>query len=159
MTLEEKITRYHSIPKRITELNVDKCICESVWAIRYDSIGEAKGTPGNTMEKKMLDAASISLKINVLKKEYGALKMDILQEINDGVPGDTLREVYMRTILKEKLLYGHNFNYIANKIVHTNRKLVSALYHEGCSILKIPPSIPIDSHRFPSIPLETSQIV
>lgn len=137
MTLEEKITRYHSIPKRITELNVDKCICESVGAIRYDSIGEAKGTPGNATEKKMLDAASISLKINVLKKEYDALKMDILQEINDGVAGDTIRDVDIRTILKEKVLYGHNFNYIANKVVHINIKTVSALYREGCDVLKI----------------------
>lgn len=144
MTLEEKITRYHSIPKRITELNVDKCICESVGAIRYDSIGEAKGTPGNATEKKMLDAASISLKINVLKKEYGALKMDILQEINDGVPGDTLREVYMRTILKSRLIDRKSIKHIANSILHIDYGVTRSLYRSGCDILKIPHSISLD---------------
>ncbi len=145
MTLEEKIIRYQNIPKRIAELKIDKEICTSVKAVQYDSIGEGKGTSENRTEAKMVDAAAISEEIEQLEKEYDILKLDILQKINNGIIGDGVREVDMRTILKERMLYGRSFNYIANKVVHINRKSVSALYHEGCSILKISPIIPINS--------------
>lgn len=148
MTLEEKISRYRSIPKRIAELEIDKDICTSVKAVQYDSIGDAKGTPANNAERKMVDAAAIAAEIKELEKEYDVLKLDILQKINSVIDGNGVREVDMRTILKERVLYGRSFNYIANKVVHINRKSVSTLYHEGCSILKISPqfsSIPINS--------------
>lgn len=37
MTLEEKINRYRSIPKRIAELEIDKDICTSVKAVKVAS--------------------------------------------------------------------------------------------------------------------------
>lgn len=137
MTLEEKINRYRSIPKRITELEIDKDICTSVKAVQYDSIGDGKGTHGNRMETRMVDAAAISAEIDELKKEYDVLKLDILQEINIGISGDSIREVDIRTILKEHLLEGLNIKAIANKVIHRDYKATLSLYKTGCDLLKI----------------------
>lgn len=73
MTIEEKITRYRGIPKLIKDLQIDKEICTSVKSVQFDSIGEAKGTHGNSTEKKLIDAAEISEKIAALQQERDLL--------------------------------------------------------------------------------------
>ena len=87
MTIEEKITRYRSIPKRVAELQMDLAICTSVQAVRYDSIGEAKGTSGNATEQKLLNAVEIAAEIEQLEQERDQLKLGILQEINRAISG------------------------------------------------------------------------
>ena len=106
MTIEEKIARYRSIPKRVAELQMDLAICTSVQAVRYDSIGEAKGTSGNATEQKLLNAVEIAAEIRQLEQERDALKLDIFREINQAIPGNSAREVEMRIILKANILDG-----------------------------------------------------
>lgn len=137
MTLEEKIIRYRNIPKRIAELKIDKEICAFVKAVQYDSIGEGKGTSGNRTETKMVDAAAISAEIDELEKECNALKVDILQEINETICGDDVISIDMRLILKEHLLKGTPLTKISEKIVHRNYKTTRLFYQEGCEKLKI----------------------
>ena len=81
MTIEEKITRYRSIPKLIKDLQIDKEICTSVKSVQFDSIGEAKGTHGNNTEKKLIDAAEISEKIAALQQERERLELGIMQHL------------------------------------------------------------------------------
>lgn len=136
MTLEEKIARYRSIPNRIKELEIDKCICESVGAVRYDSIGEAKGTHGNTMENKMLDSAAISVEIEKLEKERCALKLEILQEINQKIGGDDARSIEKRIVLKECIIENKSLSFIADNILHRAYSLVRKLNSDGFEALK-----------------------
>lgn len=148
MTLEEKIARYRSIPKRVAELEIDKDICTSVKAVRYSNIGDGKGTPENNTEIKMVDAAVISVEIDELRKERDTLKLDILQEINNVIVGDGAHEVDMRIILKKHLLEGENIKAIANKVVHRDYGVTRRMYQEGLARLKnltqshsIPPNL------------------
>ena len=84
MTIEEKIKRYRGIPKLLKDLQIDKEICTSVKSVQFDSIGEAKGTHGNSTEKKLIDAAEISEKIAALQQERDRLELSIMQHIANG---------------------------------------------------------------------------
>ncbi len=137
MTLEEKINRYRSIPKRIAELKIDKEICTSVKSVRYDSIGDAKVRSVNQVQRKMTEAAAISVEIDGLKREYDMLRLDIMREINVGIDGDGVREIDMRIILKKHLLDGLNIKHIASKVIHRDYKVARSLYNTGCDLLKI----------------------
>lgn len=72
MTIEEKITRYREIPKRIAELYIDKEICTSVKSVQFDSIGAAHGSAENRTEQKLLRAAEIDEEIEQLEQMRAA---------------------------------------------------------------------------------------
>lgn len=72
MTIEEKITRYRSIPKLIKDLQIDKEICTSVKSVQFDSIGAAHGSAENRTEQKLLRAAEIDEEIEQLEQMRAA---------------------------------------------------------------------------------------
>lgn len=136
MTIEEKITRYRDIPKLIRDLQIDKEICTSVKSVQFDSIGEAKGTHGNSTEKKLIDAAEISEKIEQLEQERDQLKLGILQEINRAISGGGAKEVEMRIILKSHLLTGNSLKQISRLVVHRDYGATRKIFHEGLAMLE-----------------------
>lgn len=136
MTIEEKITRYRDIPKLIRDLQIDKEICMSVKSVQFDSIGEAKGTHGNSTEKKLIDAAEISEKIEQLEQERDQLKLGILQEINQAISGGGAKEVEMRIILKSHLLTGNSLKQISRLVVHRDYGVTRKIFHEGLAMLE-----------------------
>lgn len=136
MTIEEKITRYRDIPKLIRDLQIDKEICTSVKSVQFDSIGEAKGTHGNSTEKKLIDAAEISEKIEQLEQERDQLKLGILQEINRAISGGGAKEVEMRIILKSHLLTGNSLKQISRLVVHRDYGVTRKIFHEGLAMLE-----------------------
>lgn len=136
MTIEEKITRYRGIPKLIKDLQIDKEICTSVKSVQFDSIGEAKGTHGNSTEKKLIDAAEIDEEIERLEQELDQLKLDILQEINHAVSGGGEKEAEMRIILKSHLLTGNSLKRISQVVVHRDYGATRKIFHEGLAMLE-----------------------
>lgn len=136
MTIEEKIARYRSIPKRVAELQMDLAICTSVQAVRYDSIGEAKGTSGNATEQKLLNAVEITAEIEQLEQERDQLKLGILQEINRAISGGGAKEVEMRIILKSHLLTGNSLKQISRVVVHRDYGVTRKIFHEGLAMLE-----------------------
>ena len=136
MTIEEKITRYRGIPKLIKDLQIDKEICTSVKSVQFDSIGEAKGTHGNSTEKKLIDAAEISEKIGQLEQERDQLKLGILQEINRAISGSGVKAVEMRLILKSHLITGNSLKQISRVVVHRDYGVTRKIFHEGLAMLE-----------------------
>lgn len=141
MTLEEKINRYRSIPRLIEDLRIDKEICTSVKSVQYNSIGEAKGTHGNRIEKKLIDVAEIEEKINALQWEREQLEISIVQDINTALCGSEEETVDMRIALKRYLLQGVSLKQIAVKHLHRDYKKTKDLYHAGFEIVKNTPSL------------------
>ena len=136
MTLEEKINRYRSIPKRIAELEIDKDICTSVKAVQYDSIGDAKGTPENNAERKMVDAAAISAEITELEKEHASIRLELKDSIDQAICGEDIHSVDMRMVLKSHLLQNVPLNQVAKKVVHRDYSATRKMYQEGFAMLK-----------------------
>lgn len=136
MTIEEKIARYRSIPKRVAELQMDLAICTSVQAVRYDSIGAAHSSAGNRTEQKLLRAAEIDEEIGQLEQERDQLKLGILQEINRAISGDGAKEVEMRIILKSHLLTGNSLKHISRAVVHRDYGVTRKIFHEGLAMLE-----------------------
>ena len=141
MTIEEKITRYRSIPKLIKDLQIDKEICTSVKSVQFDSIGEAKGTHGNSTEKKLIDAAEISEKIAALQQERDRLELSIMQHINTTLRGSDEETVDMRIALKKYLLQGLSLKQIATRHLHRDYKKTKELYSTGFEKIKNTPSL------------------
>lgn len=136
MTIEEKVTRYREIPKLIRDLQIDKEICTSVKSVQFDSIGEAKGTHGNSTEKKLIDAAEISEKIAALQQEREQLELGIMQHINTTLCGSDEETVDMRIALKKYLLQGLSLKQIATRHLHRDYKKTKELYSTGFEIIK-----------------------
>lgn len=136
MTIEEKITRYRGIPKLIKDLQIDKEICTSVKSVQFDSIGEAKGTHGNSTEKKLIDAAEISEKIAALQQERDRLELSIMQHINTTLCGSDEETVDMRIILKSHLLTGNSLKQISRLVVHRDYGVTRKIFHEGLAMLE-----------------------
>lgn len=136
MTIEEKITHYREIPKRIAELRIDKDICTSVKSVQFDSIGAAHGSAGNQTEQKLLRAAEIDEEIEQLEQERDQLKLDILQKINQAISGGGAKEVEMRIILKSHLLTGNSLKQISRAVVHRDYGVTRKIFHEGLAMLE-----------------------
>lgn len=136
MTIEEKITRYREIPKRIAELYIDKDICTSVKSVQFDSIGAAHGSAGNRTEQKLLRAAEIDGEIVLLEQERDRLKLGILQEINQAISGGGAKEVEMRIVLKSHLLTGNSLKHISRAVVHRDYGVTRKIFHEGLAMLE-----------------------
>ena len=141
MTIEEKIKRYRGIPKLLKDLQIDKEICTSVKSVQFDSIGEAKGTHGNSTEKKLIDAAEISEKIAALQQERDRLELSIMQHINTTLCGSDEETVDMRIALKKYLLQGLSLKQIATRHLHRDYKKTKELYITGFEKIKNTPPL------------------
>lgn len=105
-------------------------------SVQFDSIGEAKGTHGNSTEKKLIDAAEISEKIAALQQERERLELGIMQHINTTLCGSDEETVDMRIALKKYLLQGLSLKQIATRHLHRDYKKTKELYSTGFEIIK-----------------------
>ena len=145
MTIEEKIKRYRGIPKLLKDLQIDKEICTSVKSVQFDSIGEAKGTHGNSTEKKLIDAAEIRERLTAVEeltqKPMLRLELSIMQHINTTLCGSDEETVDMRIALKKYLLQGLSLKQIATRHLHRDYKKTKELYSTGFEKIKNTPPL------------------